>query len=74
MVTTPRQTGAENTVLTAEEALAEFDGQARRLMGMSGEEFIQRWRAGEFDAIADTSGHRHIMRLILMIPGDDSAA
>ncbi len=45
-----------------------FDHQARSLMSMSGEEFLRRWDAGEFDAIADAPGHRHIMRLALMIP------
>ena len=37
-------------------------------MGMSGEEFIQRWEAGEYAEIADTAGHRHIIEFVLMIP------
>lgn len=59
-------------ILNAHESFEVFDGETRRLMdGMSGEEFIQRWRAGEFDAVADEPGQRHIMRLILMMPGVD---
>lgn len=45
-----------------------FDAQARRLMGMSGEEFIRRWDAGEFAAIADDAEHPEIMRLAMLIP------
>ena len=37
-------------------------------MGMSGEEFIRRWDAGEYDEIADSAGHRHIMSLAMLIP------
>jgi hypothetical protein len=34
--------------LTHEEAIAYFDEQARHWLGMSGEEFLQRWDAGEY--------------------------
>lgn len=52
-----------------------FDQQVSALLpGVSGEEFIRRWEAGEFDEIADQPGHRHIMRLALMIPCDDNRA
>ena len=54
--------------LTPEESRALFDEQARAIMGMSGEEFIRRWDAGEYDEIADTSGHLHIMRLASLLP------
>ncbi len=53
---------------TTEEGRAIFDDQARRLMNMSGEEFLRRWDAGEFAEIADAPGHRHIMRLSMLIP------
>lgn len=57
-------------ILSSEEAFAVFDRQVRRLMhGMSGVEFARRWEAGEFAAIADDPGQRHIMRLAMMIPG-----
>jgi len=53
---------------TPEEGRALFDRQARQLVGMSGEEFIRRWDAGEFRDVADTAGHRHILRLASLIP------
>ena len=55
-------------IVDSDEAREIFEYQARSLMNMSGDEFIRRWDAGEFDAIADAPGHRHIMRLALMIP------
>lgn len=59
-------------ILSPGEAYEVFDREVRRLMdGMTGEEFILRWEAGEYDAVADRSGSRHIMRLALMIPGGD---
>lgn len=51
-----------------EETRQAFDAQARQLMGMSGEEFIRRWDAGEFAAVADDADHPEIMRLALLIP------
>lgn len=59
-------------ILSPHEAYEVFDREVRRLMhGMSGEEFIQRLEADEFDEIADQPDNRHIMRLILMMPGGD---
>jgi len=56
-------------ILSAKEAYEVFDHQVRRLMhGMSGEEFVRRWNAGEYAADADKPGNRHIMRLAMMIP------
>jgi hypothetical protein len=61
-----------NPILSVHAAYKVFDCEVRRLMdGMSGEEFIARWESGEFDDIADQAGSRHIMRLILMMPGGD---
>jgi hypothetical protein len=42
--------------LTEEEARAYFDAQARRLLGISGEEFLRRLDAGEFDELVDLPG------------------
>jgi hypothetical protein len=53
---------------TLEEGRSLFDRQARQLMDMSGDEFLRRWEAGEFRDIADTSDHRHILRLVSLIP------
>lgn len=54
--------------LTDEEGRQLFDTSARRTMGMSGEEFIRRWDAGEFAEIADDADHPEIMRLAMLIP------
>lgn len=53
---------------TPEEGRALFEFEARKLMGMRGEEFIRRWEAGEYAEIADKAGHRHIIYLSLLIP------
>jgi hypothetical protein len=34
--------------LTPEEVAREFDAEARRSLGISGEEFRRRWQAGEY--------------------------
>lgn len=39
--------------LTPEEAWAGFDHACRRRLGMSGEEFVRRLDAGDFDDIVD---------------------
>ena len=50
--------------LTHEEALEVFDARAREIAGMSGEEFLRRWDAGEFP---DPDG-TPLMRLVMLIP------
>jgi hypothetical protein len=54
--------------VTPEEGRRIFDEAARTWTGMSGDEFIRRWEAGEYWEIADKPGHRHIGRLIMMMP------
>ena len=54
-------------ILTPEEGRAAFDAAARKWMGISGEEFIRRWDAGEYKEIADKDGYRHIMQLAGLI-------
>ena len=51
-----------------EETRRAFDAETRRLVGMSGDEFIRRWDAGEFGALADDAEHPEVMRLALLIP------
>ena len=53
---------------TPEEGRRMFDEAARIIMGMSGEEFIRRWEAGEDDATFDQEGYRHIDDLASLIP------
>ena len=54
--------------VTPEEGRAIFDEQARRLMGMSGEEFLRRWDAGEFREITKGPEHGKLIRLVMLIP------
>ena len=52
--------------LTPEEGRAFFDEQARTLAGMSGEEFLRRLDAGEFDEILDEPEYGHLMYLYMI--------
>jgi hypothetical protein len=51
--------------LTPDEGQELFDRQARRYLKMSGEEFLRRWEAGEFDHDPDRPD---IMRVAMLIP------
>lgn len=63
----PEDTVAQIHTLTPAEARALFDRQARKLMGMSGDEFLRRYDAGEFDAILDDfDQHPEIMQLVMI--------
>ena len=50
-----------------EEGRRQFDEAVRERVGISGEEFIRRFEAGEYDDIADREGFRHIGHLIGLI-------
>ena len=50
--------------LTLEEGRALLDRQARRYLGISGEEFVRRYKAGEF-ANSDTP---EVMRVAMLLP------
>jgi hypothetical protein len=54
--------------LNEEESHAFFDTQAQRLMGISGEEFIHRYDAGEFDDAPDDSQHHGNTELVMLLP------
>src|SRR5215211_627069 len=54
--------------LTPEEERQMFDEAARQWLGISGEEFVQRWQAGEYADIPDDLEHRRYIELNLMIP------
>jgi hypothetical protein len=55
--------------LNDEEGKEYFDQQARQLMGMSGEEFLRRWDAGEFDSVVDDPDHHSkLVYLQLLTP------
>ena len=67
MATTVEQRSDQVHYATAEEGRALFDAQARQLLNISGEEFLRRWDAGEYQDVADTPGQRHITRLAMLI-------
>lgn len=48
---------------TQEEAWVEFDRQAREIAGVSGEEFIRRLDAGEYDNTPDDPEHWDLIHL-----------
>lgn len=52
--------------LTHEEAVAYFDAEVRRDIGISGDEFLRRLDAGEYDAIYDDPEHREIGHLEML--------
>jgi hypothetical protein len=56
--------------VTYDEWMAMFDEAVRERLGISGDEFIERWNAGEYAEIADKAGHRHLMGLALLIPDE----
>lgn len=68
MALTVQRTDNAVQYATPEEGRDLFDYQARKLTGRSGDEFLRRWDAGEFRAIADAPDQRHIMRLAMLIP------
>jgi hypothetical protein len=54
--------------VTAEEGRELFDQRARNLLGISGEEFLRRWDAGEYKPVPDTREGRKIGYLVMMLP------
>ena len=55
-------------VLTEEEGVALFDREARKALGISGEEFLRRWDTGEIPPVPDTPEGRPLGHLVMMIP------
>lgn len=55
MATTAKAPETETAIhwLSDEEAREEFDAQARKWLGLSGEEFLRRWDAGEYRGLED---------------------
>lgn len=51
--------------LSREEGLTLLDRQARRYLGMSGDEFVQAWRDGKFDQQSDRP---EVMRVAMLLP------
>lgn len=51
-------------VASAQEARAIFDRAARRELGISGEEFLRKWEAGEFK----DPDRPDVMRVAMLLP------
>jgi hypothetical protein len=54
--------------VTEDEWYAMFDEAVRAELDIRGEEFIERWNAGEWADVWDTAGYRHIGFLAGLIP------
>lgn len=51
--------------LSEDESRAYFDKQARRLLSMSGEAFLEAWKAGRFPNPDDSP---EVMQLVMLLP------
>lgn len=49
--------------ISPEEGFAMFDREARRMLNISGEEFLRRWESGEYDEAPEQPG---IARLVFL--------
>jgi hypothetical protein len=67
MSTTEREPIEGVQFISAAEAREIFDYRARQAMGMSGEEFLRRWDAGEFRELFDKRGHEELTSLVMMM-------
>ncbi len=54
--------------LSDEEARAHFDRQARRLVGLTGEEFLRRYDRGDYAGIEEDEFGRRVIALEMSIP------
>lgn len=50
--------------LTTKEGQDLLDEQSRKYLGISGQEFLEKWETGEFDE----DDRPEIMRLVMLIP------
>ncbi len=53
--------------LSDEEARAHFDRQARRLVGLSGEEFLRRYDRGDYAGIEEDEFGRAVVELSFLV-------
>ena len=56
----------QTIVMTPEESWAFFDDKARTLLGISGEEFLRRLSAGDYDDTLDDPNQSDLMYLALL--------
>lgn len=55
-------------ILTKQEGRDLFDYQAAKELGISGEEFLSRWDAGEYRCLTDSVEASKVARLSMLIP------
>ncbi|MCA9860868.1 MAG: hypothetical protein KC438_14160 [Thermomicrobiales bacterium] len=55
------------TYLSGEEARAYFEQEIQRLLGMSGDEFLRRYDAGEYEDMEETLENRNFLRASFLI-------
>jgi hypothetical protein len=65
MATRTKVTNEHIRELTREEGRALLDREARRYLGMSGDEFIEAWESGKF---ADNPDQSDVMYVALLLP------
>jgi hypothetical protein len=55
------------TYLSGDEARAYFEREIRRLLGMSGDEFLRRYDAGEYEDMEDSIENRPYLEASFLI-------
>ncbi len=55
-------------IVSREKGRRFFDQQARALVGLSGDELLRQWDAGEYASQADDPDHANVMYLAMLIP------
>ena len=66
MTIAPKHVDSGIRLLDDDEARQQFDRQAQRLMGISGDEFLRRYDAGEFDDLQDDRQQDAVMKLAML--------
>lgn len=68
MALAPERVDSDIRFLDDDESRAHFDRQAQRLLGISGEEFLRRYDAGEYAMPQDDRQQRAVMKLAMLAP------
>jgi hypothetical protein len=55
-------------IATVEQGRELFDREARSLLDVSGEEFLRRWDAGEYDQVTDVDLSHRLNSLLMLLP------
>ncbi len=66
MASTPTDVDSGIRFLDDDESRAYFDRQAQRLLGISGDEFLRRYDAGDYERELDDRELRAVMKLTML--------